>query len=536
MKLSELETALKAEAKVAFGLDDAQLKNFAVSVPPRHIKADLSLAWPISAAKTLKKPPLKIAEELQAALAGQYEAAVLPPGFVNINLKDRSLLDDAGRILSDESYFSNPAYAKEKINIEFVSANPTGPMHLASGRGATLGDSLARIMRFLGYQVKEEFYVNNVGRQVELLGRSLKARFLGQAPPEDGYQGGYLKDMAALLSPTAAGWTDKQFSEFAVKEMLILHKADMKAFGVEFDRWFLESELHEAAGPERALEELKKRGMTYEKEGALWLGTSSVMDSDDKDRVLVKSDGYNTYFLNDIAYHLNKLNRGFTKIVDILGADHHGHVPRMEAAVSALGHDKEAFKIIIHQQVLLKRGAELVKMSKRAGDFISLKELVDEVGADACRFFFAMHSPNSHMTFDLELAKKQSNDNPVFYVQYVHARICSIFNNAADKGVDPARRYDPLKTVPNDEERRLILKLLWLEKVLETCVRDSSPHHLTTYLSELSAMFHSFYDKHKVLDAADPETTAFRLFLLKAVQRVIGRGLGLLGVSAPEKM
>jgi len=536
MKLSELETDLRARTGAAFGLDAAQLKNFSVTAPPPHIKGDLSLAWPISAAKTLKKPPLRIAEELKAALAGSYAAEVLTPGFVNIGLNDGSLLNDTAAIISDGSYFANPSYAKEKVNIEFVSANPTGPMHLASGRGATLGDSLSRIMRFLGYGVEEEFYVNNVGRQVELLGRSLKARYLGQEPPEDGYQGGYLKDMAAALPAAAAGWTDKQFSEFAVREMLILHKADMKAFGVEFDRWFLESELHEAKGPEKAGEALKKRGMTYEKEGALWLGASSVMESDDKDRVLIKSDGRNTYFLNDIAYHLNKFERGFTKVVDIWGADHHGYVPRMEAAVSALGHGKDSFKIIIHQQVLLKRGAELVKMSKRAGDFVSLKELVDEVGADACRFFFAMHSPNSHMTFDIDLAKKRSNDNPVFYVQYVHARICSIFNNAAEKGVDPARGFDAAKIVPNAEERSLMIKLLWLEKVLETCVRDSSPHHLTTYLSELSAMFHSFYGMHKVLDPDAPETTAFRLFLLKAVQRVIGRGLGLLGVSAPEKM
>ena len=536
MKLSELEAALKTEAKAVFGLDDEQLQNLAVSFPPQHIKTDLSLAWPISAAKTLKKPPLKIAEELKAALAGKYEASVLPPGFVNINLSNNFLLDAAGRILSDDSYFVNSAYAGEKVNIEFVSANPTGPMHLASGRGATLGDSLSRIMRFLGYQVEEEFYVNNAGRQVSLLGRSLKARLLGQEPPEDGYQGGYLKEMAAALPPAAASWTDKQFSEFAVKEMLMLHKADMKVFGVGFDRWFLESELHEAAGPEKALEELKKRGMTYEKDGAVWLGTASMMDSDDKDRVLVKSDGQNSYFLNDIAYHLDKFKRGFNKVVDIWGADHHGHVPRMEAAVTALGYDKKNFKIIIHQQVFLKRGTELVKMSKRAGDFVALKELVDEVGADACRFFFAMHTPNSHMTFDIDLAKKKSNDNPVFYVQYVHARICSIFNNAVEKGVDPSRGYNASKTVLNAEERALMLKLLWLEKVLETCVRDSSPHHLTTYLSELSAMFHSFYDKHKVLDPTEPETTAFRLFLLKAVQRVIGRGLGLLGVSAPETM
>jgi len=310
----------------------------------------------------------------------------------------------------------------------------------------------------------------------------------------------------------------------------------MKAFGVQFDRWFLESELHDDKSPEKTLEELKKRGMTYEKEGAVWLGTSTVMDSDDKDRVLVKSDGHNTYFLNDIAYHLNKFDRGFTKVIDIWGADHHGHVPRMEMAISALGREKEAFKVIIHQMVALKRGTETVKMSKREGDFVSLKELVDEVGPDACRFFFAMHSPNSHMTFDIDLAKKQSNDNPVFYVQYVHARIVSIFGNAKDKGVDPGREFDAAKVKLNAEERGLILKLMWFGSVLEACVRESSPHLLTTYLSELSAMFHSFYTKHKVLDASEPETTAFRLFLLKAVKQVIAQGLGLLGVTAPEKM
>jgi arginyl-tRNA synthetase len=536
MKLSALETALKAEVKAVFGLDDAGVAHFLLSAPPPHIKADISLAWPISAAKLLKKKPLQIAEELKTALSGKYDAQVLPPGFVNFRLEDRDLVEAAGRISADDAYFADPAYAKEKVNMEFVSANPTGPMHLASGRGATLGDSLARIMSFLGCRVEKEFYVNNIGKQVELLGLSLKARLLGAEPPEGGYKGAYLKDIAARLPKEAAGWTDKQFSDLALDEMLVLHKADMKAFGVEFDRWFLESELHAAKGPENAKTELTKRGMTYEKDGAVWLGTSSGMDSDDKDRVLVKSDGRNTYFLNDIAYHLDKFERGFTKVVDVWGADHHGYVPRMEAAVAALGHDKDAFKVVIHQMVALKRGTELVKMSKREGDFVSLKELVDEVGADACRFFFAMHSPNSHMTFDIDLAKKRSNDNPVFYVQYVHARICSIFSHAAEKGVNPERGFDAAKIVLNEEERGLALKLMWLGKVLEACLRDWSPHQLTTYLSELSALFHSFYGKHKVLDAADPETTAFRLFLLKAVKSVIARGLGLLGVSAPEKM
>ncbi|HCC47521.1 MAG TPA: arginine--tRNA ligase [Elusimicrobia bacterium] len=533
MKISKIEADLKSRAKAAFVLDDAAVAGFCLAAPPPHIKADASIAWPIAGAKLLKKPPLKIAEELAAALGGEVEAGVVPPGFVNITFTP-AFLFAALRGLEKPGSLHRPEYAGEKINLEFVSANPTGPMHLASGRGATLGDSLARIWKELGAEVATEFYVNNVGRQVEKLGLSLKARFEGKEPPEDGYQGDYLKDLAAALPKEAADWTDAQFSEYAVAEMLKLHKADMAAFGVQFDRWFLESELHQAGGPAKALATLRERGMAYEKEGAVWFGSSSELESDDKDRVLVKADGRNTYFLNDIAYHLNKFSRGFGRLIDILGADHHGYVPRMEAAVKALG--SGAFKVIIHQQVSLLRGKEVVKMSKRAGDFISLKELVDDVGVDACRFFFASRGPNTHLNFDIELAKKKSNENPVYYVQYVHARICSIFDNAAGKGVDPAAGFDESKVVINKEERALMLKLLWLEKTLSDCARDNSPHHLTTYLTELAASFHSFYDQHKVLDPENKELTAYRLFLLKSVNGVIAKGLALLGVSAPERM
>ena len=535
MKISELEKDLRARAKAAFSLDDAATASFALAAPPPHIKADASIAWPIAGAKLLKKPPLKIAEELKAALGGAVEAETVPPGFVNVKFTG-AFLFAALKDLEKPGSLHRPEFAGEKINLEFVSANPTGPMHLASGRGATLGDSLARIWKELGAEVATEFYVNNVGRQVEKLGLSLKARLEGKEPPEDGYQGDYLKDLAAALPKEAAGWTDAQFSEHAVAEMLKLHKADMRAFGVHFDRWFLESELHAAGGPKAALETLKARGMAYEKEGAVWFGAASELESDDKDRVLVKADGRNTYFLNDIAYHLNKFSRGFRRLIDIWGADHHGYVPRMEAAVKALGSEKGTFKVIIHQQVSLLRGKEVVKMSKRAGDFISLKELIDDVGTDACRFFFASRGPNTHLNFDVELAKKQSNENPVYYVQYVHARICSIFDNAPAKGVDPAASFDEAKAAINPEERALMLKLLWLEKTLADCARDNSPHHLTTYLMELAALFHSFYDQHKVLDPENREVTAYRLFLLKAVKGVIARGLGLLGVSAPERM
>jgi len=535
MKISAIEADLKSRAKAAFSLDDAGVAGFVLAAPPPHVKADACIAWPIASAKLLKKAPLQIAEQLKAALGAELGAQTVPPGFVNINFSP-AFLFAALRELEKPGSLRRPEYAGEKICLEFVSANPTGPMHLASGRGATLGDSLARIWKELGAEVATEFYVNNVGRQVEKLGLSLKARFEGQEPPADGYQGEYLKELAAAMPKDAAGWPDARFSEYAVAEMLNLHKADMLAFGVHFDRWFLESELHAAGGPAAALATLKERGMAYEKEGAVWFGAASELESDDKDRVLVKADGRNTYFLNDIAYHLNKFSRGFRRLIDIWGADHHGYVPRMEAAVKALGSDLGSFKVIIHQQVSLLRGTEVVKMSKRAGDFISLKELMDDVGTDACRFFFASRGPNTHLNFDVELAKKKSNENPVYYVQYVHARISSIFENAAAKGVDPAAGFDEAKAVINSEERALMLKLLWLEKALADCARDNSPHHLTTYLTELAASFHSFYDQHKVLDPEHKEVTAYRLFLLKAVKGVISKGLALLGVSAPERM
>ena len=394
-------------------------------------------------------------------------------------------------------------------------------------------------MRALGDDISTEFYVNNVGHQVERLGASLKARYNKQEPPEDGYHGDYLITMAEQLSPEAAQWTETQFSSYAVEKILARHKKDMEIFGVKFDCWFLESSLHEQGIPKKTLEEIKKKGLAYEKDGATWFGASSELGSDDKDRVLVKNDGRNTYFLNDIANHLNKYARGFEKAIDIFGADHHGYVARLAAALEALGHGKETFRVIIHQQVALLRDGQTIKMSKRAGEFISLRDLVEEVGLDACRFFFASRGPNTHLNFDVNLAKKKSNDNPVFYVQYVHARICSIFANAAEKGINAAKElesFDISKATLNAEERAMLAKLMWMERVLADCVRDFSPHHITTYLTELAALFHSFYDKHKVLDPENLPETAKRLYILEAVKGTIAAALALIGVSAPEKM
>ena len=521
-----------------------------LNLPPPHVEADVSLPYPMQAAKALKRRPLDVAGELAGPLKGlrleepggpdiplldASEAAA--PGFLNLRLSREALAWNLAQIGGDPPYGSAPDAPRRNINLEFVSANPTGPVHVASARAATLGDSLARILKLRGRLVATEYYVNDVGRQVELLGRSVKARCEEARGrpfefPEDGYHGGYIKDLAAEAPSEAESWAPGDFSKFAVERMLAAHRRDLEElFQVHFDRWFRESELHESRALEKTLAKLRKLGHCYEKDGAVWLGSSDTEAGDDNDRVLVRADGRPTYFLADIAYHEDKLSRGFAELIDIWGADHHGYVPRMKAAVEALGHPPGTFHAIIHQLVHLCRGKEAVKMSKRAGEFVTLRELVEEAGLDATRFFFALRSPNSHMSFDIELAKKQSQENPVYYVQYVHARIRSIFREAEKHGLKPLPGSTPEPTA-----RALLVKLAWFPEALKTCERELSPHPLASYLMELSGLFHPFYEQCRVADPEAAETSAARLFLCGAVAKVIGDGLSLLGVSAPEKM
>jgi arginyl-tRNA synthetase len=503
--------------------------------PPPHVEADISLPYPMQAAKVLKRKPLDVAAEiavklkalqlrdLKIALLESAEAAA--PGFINLKLSGEALSWNLSAIGAEQPYGLDPDVPKRRINLEFVSANPTGPVHVASARAATLGDSLARILSRRGHFVRTEYYVNDAGRQVDLLGRSVKARFdeaRGRPSdfPEDGYHGGYIADIAAEAPPQALDWAPEDFSKFAVERMLAAHKRDLEElFQVHFDRWFRESELHASKSLDKTLEKLRKLKHAYDKDGAVWLGSSETEAKDDKDRVLVRADGRPTYFLADIAYHEDKLARGFAELIDIWGADHHGYVPRMRAAIEALGYAPGTFHAIIHQLVHLYRGKEAVKMSKRAGEFVTLRELVEEAGLDACRFFFALRSPNAHMNFDIELAKKQSQENPVYYVQYVHARIRSIFREAEKHALKPRPGGTPEPTA-----RALLVKLAWFPEALQTCERDLSPHPLASYLMELSGLFHPFYEQCRV---ADPGA---------AVAKVIADGLGLLGVSAPEQM
>ena len=545
MILAALRKSLATRAQDWAKAASAQLPaDLPLTIPPPKMQADLCLPWPLAMAKAARKPPLELAQSLAESLDGLAEvesAAPSPPGFVNLKLRNSVLCANLKAVtLSPGAYGRDEGGPARKVLIEFVSANPTGPLHLASGRGATLGDSLARILRRLGRQASSEYYINDAGNQVERLGLSLHARRHGQEPPEQGYQGQYVTDLAKSFPAEADSWTPQRWQQEGIKALLKTHQEDMEVFGVAFDRRFRESELHAKGELQTTLKKLKARDMVYEKEGAVWLGTASAAESeDDKDRVLIKAGGSATYFLADIAYHEDKFSRGFEQCIDIWGADHHGYVPRMKAAIAALGYPPESFHVIIHQLIHLFRGQEAVKMSKRAGEFVRLREVVEEVGKDACRFFFAMRTPDSHLNFDLELAKKQSSENPVYYCQYVHARICSIFREAAKQGLFGPELPLPgpngkLLTAP--EERALLLKIAWFPEALKECEKLLSPHPLANYVLELAGLYHPFYEKCRVVDAKEPETSRARLLLCAGVRDVIAQGLGLLGVSAPEQM
>jgi arginyl-tRNA synthetase len=550
MILARARRSLAAKARDWAKAQGAELPAaLALAAPPAHVGAELSLPWALAAAKAARKNPLELAKSLATALAELPEvesALAAPPGFVNLRLRGTALAANLKAITLDpRGYGREEAGTKTRTLIEFVSANPTGPLHMASGRGATLGDALVRILRRLGREAAAEYYVNDGGDRVILLGESILARYKqskGESAqvPEKGYQGEYLVELAAAAPEAKSSWDAAKWGRYAMDALLASHKDDMRVFDVTFDRWYLESELFASGAVEKTLAFLKNRGMVFEKEGAVWLGTANAEGStDDKDRVLVKSTGKPTYFLPDIAYHKDKYDRGYERVIDIFGADHHGYVPRMRAAIAALGKPPESYHAIVHQLIHLYRGQEAVKMSKRAGTFISLREILDEVGKDACRFFFALRTPDSHLNFDLELAKKQSSENPVFYVQYVHARICGIFRKADEAGLLKAGADLPMpnaRAYAQPEERALLVKLAWFPEVLLDVERVLSPHPLANYLMELAGLFHPFYEKCPVVGASDPELGRARLLLIAGVRDVIREGLGLLGVAAPGSM
>ncbi len=541
-----IERILAPWAK-AQGLE--KLPSFGLEEPPAGIEADVACNLAMVLAKSLRKAPRQVAQELQTLLSAPNtlieSVTIAGAGFLNLRWTATRLLGELKTILTDaDRYGRQTTPLSEKVLIEFVSANPTGPLHVGHGRGAALGDSLALIFAHLGYPVSREYYVNDAGNQVQLLGESViaRAKELQGEPlqlPAEGYHGEYVKDIAVAFlkeQPQNAGNIEAAI-QFALARMQKNIADDLEAFGVHFDSWFSEASVVKKGLVEKYIEALRARGHIEEMDGALWFVAPGETDAErDKNRVLKRKDGRWTYFATDIAYHADKFERGFDRLIDVWGADHHGYVPRVKGSMEALGYDPAKIHIVLNQLVSLTRGGVPVAMSKRSGEFVTLREVLDEVGRDACRFFFAMRGPNTAFDFDLELAKKHTNDNPVYYLQYAHARICSIFRQAKEKtGHEPNVPGADLSRLKETEERDLIKRLAAFPQTLLICVSEDSPHPLATYLLGLCRQFHHFYDHHRVL-GVEVEIMQSRLALLDAVRGVLRLGLRLLGVSAPESM
>ena len=531
-----------------------------VEVPKEESMGDLATPLAMSLAKTLKKAPRKIAEEIVGHIADRDDfekIEVAGPGFINFTFKRESLYRSFSELLRQgQAFFRKDIGKGRKVLVEFVSANPTGPLHLGHGRGAALGAALSNLLAASGFSVTKEYYVNDAGRQVALLGESVFARYqeicgASYPFPEDGYHGEYVMDIARRLHEIDGNkWKGLSyekpqsihFSDYACRRMLSGIKGDLEGFGVTFDVWQNERELYEKKEVTGAIDYLRGKGLIYEKEGATWFAASAF--GDEKDRVLVKSGGQYTYFASDVAYHKKKVDRGYDELIDIWGADHHGYISRVKAALEALGYGKERLTVLLVQMVSLLRGGKPVQMSKRAGEFVTLREVISEVGADTTKFIFLTRKADSHLDFDLEVAKAASAENPVFYVQYANARINSIFKNAAQQGFLPERGKDgdwailaaaDPSPLAEPDELRLIKKILLYPAVLEAAVQAREPHRITYYLQELAGIFHPYYNRHRILGDERGLSLA-RLCLCRGIALVLSDGLRLLGVAAPEKM
>jgi arginyl-tRNA synthetase len=524
-----------------------------VDVPKFETHGDFSSNVAMIMASTQKIAPRKIAtcilDNIQDTAGLISKAEIAGPGFINFFIHPSAwhqVLDEIHEL--DGRYGASNIGKGKKIQVEFVSSNPTGPLHVGHGRGAAVGDSMGNILSFCGFEVQKEYYINDAGRQIETLGRSVFLRYkalLGHDIqfPEECYQGAYIQDIAdqirkekkeALLNMPEAEAV-AYCARLAASQIISGIREDLEAFGITFDRWFSEQSLYDSGKVDAVIQMFQRKEIVYEKDGALWFRTSTY--GDEKDRVVVRQNGQMTYFASDIAYHQDKYDRGFDKVIDVWGADHHGYIPRMTASVVASGYDKEQFAVILVQLVNLLRGGEPVAMSTRAGEFVTLQDVINEVGRDAARFIFLTRHYDSPLDFDLEIAKKKTNDNPVYYVQYVHARISSIIRKGKERGISQMDRQDDtmLKHITAPEEIQLIKIMNQYPEVVENSANFMEPHRITYYLMNLAAAFHSYYNKHRVL-TDDSVLTQARLHLITAVQKIIRNGLVLLGVSAPEKM
>ncbi len=548
-KLAELLTKAAAEAQKSGKLPPITLPEAIIERPQKPEHGDYASSLPLKLARATNRNPLDIARDIVAFISRAPEVERIdaaPPGFINLTLNSDWLTEQVNPILeAGESYGNIDVGHGKRVQIEFVSVNPTGPLHVGHGRGAILGSTLSNALTAAGYQVEKEYYINDAGNQIDVFRRSLYARYqqhFGNEGkiPEDGYFGQYMVDLAReiadqkgneFLSLPEAEAIDK-LGQVGLEKMLSQIKTDLELLGVTFDVWFSERSLHKNGQYADVMGFLKKGGHISEKEGATWFISTAL--GEDKDNVVIRSDGSPTYFATDIAYHYDKfLKRKFDTVINIWGADHMGHVSRMKAVVGALGIDPEQLRIIISQMVTLRHGGEIVRVSKRSGDIVTLRELVEEVGPDVCRFFFLSRSADSQMDFDLELAKKQSADNPVYYVQYAHARIASILRLAQEKGIDHGDSDTSMLTT--EPELTLIRKMLLLPELMETIVTSLEPHHLTYYAQDLATVFHSFYKQCRVV-SEDEALTRARLKLVEAAKTVLSRTLHLMGMTAPERM
>jgi arginyl-tRNA synthetase len=554
MKQILKDIILKA-AKAAYEngeLTSPEVPQVEVEEPKALAHGDFSTNIAMVMASIQKMAPRKIAEAVLEhfndadGIIARTEIA--GPGFINFFLEKSAWYPVLSEIHNlDERYGSSDMGAGQKIQVEFVSSNPTGPLHIGHGRGAAVGDTVANLLAFCGYDVQKEYYINDSGRQIRTLGQSVLFRYKqlhGQQIefPAECYQGDYIRDLAGeLRSLKDTELLDLPEADavmtcarYAADKILKGMRADLTSFGVEFDCWFSEQSLYDAGRVDAILTEFRKQAIVYEDQGALWFKTSDF--GDEKDRVVLKQDGQTTYFASDIAYHQDKYERGFERVIDVWGADHHGYIPRMRAAIEACGHQREQFDVILVQLVNLLRGGQPVAMSTRAGEFETLRQVIKEVGTDAARFIFLTRHHESALDFDLELAKEKTNDNPVYYVQYVHARISSIVRkDATDGKSNSAWDDDAIALLVEPEEIDLIKVLARYPEVVRTGARSMEPHRITYYLMNLASAFHSYYNKHRVL-VDEPLLRCGRLNLILAVQKVIRNGLALLSVSAPQKM
>jgi arginyl-tRNA synthetase len=539
--IDELRAAVEAAAGDLRNGKPAPTTRASLERPKKSGFGDYSTNAAMLLAPALGAPPREIAERLGERLTERLGDAVervevAGPGFLNVFLADAWYIDAAHQIVAagDDWGRGQPEHP-QKVIVEYVSANPTGPLTAASGRHAAYGDALARLLAFAGNEVVREYYFNDAGSQVTRLGESVRARARKEPVPEDGYQGDYVIEIAERI-PDAAETDPAELGGKAAALIMESILATLKAYRVDFDSFFLEGSLHEGDPSPIAIayELLREHGHLYESEGALWMRTSAF--GDDKDRVLERSTGAATYFAADVAYHENKVERGFDLLIDVLGADHHGYIGRMKGVMEALGHQPDQLEIPILQFVHVVEGGDRAKMSKRRGDFVTLDELIESIGVDATRWFMISRSHETTIDLDLELARKQDPENPVYYVQYAHARIASILRNAAPGRVEAALASDPQAVELNASERDLIRRLLSFPNEVREAVERRAPHRIAGYALELGQAFAAFYRDSPVLKEPDPAVQSFRIALSVASQRTLAAALGLLGVSAPEAM